>query len=287
MPLFLNCNSCYQFIWIKGTINPPNPHPPPPQNTAALVGGILGGLLGFVLLLGLLILLLCCCCGYRKRGLAGTAVVPPTPAVTTIENTHVAAKSSTLIYPVPYHNISSVHLDQMDSCAAAGAATATTGYLKHQIDVPSINVGTDRCYYDPNINTTVRSVASCRSRPEHYLNILTIHRDVSDGECDDAASMSGSYHHHHHLRQHSSSNLASSHHQQGGPFEIPIINQNNCVTNSRRYDDDYQQQQQYLHHHHHIRQHSASNINTNNNNNDFYLHSYQQQNQEFGQPRYI
>ena len=224
----------YFLVPIKPT---PRPQPHHHHNTAALVGGILGGLLGLVLLLGLLILLLCCCCKRHRAPLAGPSA--------TIENTHVAAKSSTLIYPVPFHSVSAVHMDR------AG----------HPCDVPTLNLATDRCYYDPTINVnTVRSVVSARSRPEHYLNILTIHRDVND--CDDVSLKSE--------HQHCYNSL---------PCEIPIINQtaDNC---SRRYivNDDCHQQQ------HHQVMHSSHSHHRNNE--DLYAHNYQQQ-QEYNHPRYI
>jgi hypothetical protein len=203
------------------TLTPHPPRPFHPDNTAALVGGILGGILGFVLLLGLLTLLLCCCCK-RRRAAAASAV----PVTTNIENTHVT-KSSTLIYPVPFHSISTVNLNAWD---------------------------TSNCY-ETNLNHlsganvhTVRSVASCRSRaPEHYLNILTIHRDA-DNCCDEVVS--------------------------GVPCELPIHNEINhsrrCLTN----EECHQQQHQSSSYQHNYQQQDG-----------YYVHGYQQQQPEFS-PRY-
>jgi hypothetical protein len=245
--------------------------PTPAPNTAALVGGILGGLLGFVLLLGLLILLLCCCCGWGRYG--GAAAGGGVLTAANIENTHIAAKSSTLIYPVPFHSISAACLDKL-------------GHYGGHIEVPALNIASDRCYYDPNINT-MRSVASARSttRPEHYLNILTVHRDVDDCAADGISVRS--------MRDNDGCSM---------PYEIPIINQaaeqqqqqqqqQQTTTTTRRYvlssDND--------HPHQGIRNHNDYNrcdnnnnsmSNNNNNNNDYYVHSYQQQ-YDYNQPRYI
>jgi hypothetical protein len=231
-------------------------------NTAALVGGILGGLLGFILLLGLLILLLCCCCGWgRYRGTGGAI------RTANIENTHIAAKSSTLIYPVPFHSISAACLDKI-------------GHYGNHVEVPTLNVATERCFYDPNINT-MRSVASARStsRPEHYLNILTIHRDADDSDGVSVRSV---------VREANDGGCSSS-----MPYEIPIINQcadqqqhHTTTSTSRRYVLTDEHQHQHQHQHQAIRNHSDNYRCENNNNQDYYVHSYQQQ-YEYNQPRYI
>jgi hypothetical protein len=202
-------------------------------------------------------LLLCCCCGWgRYRSTGGVLTA------TNIENTHIAAKSSTLIYPVPFHSISAACLDKI-------------GHYGSHIEVP-----TERCCYDPNMNT-MRSVASARStsRPEHYLNILTIHRDAEDSDGVSVRSVA--------MRDDGACTGSSM------PYEIPIINQctqdQHTTTSSRRYvlsTDERQHQHQAIRNHNDNYRCDNNTNNNNNNQSDYYVHSYQQ-NYDYNQPRYI